>query len=160
MMKLQNIHLTQEIQKFIASVHSHNLKLTPQRLEIAQWVFESQNHFSVDDLLDSFRAKGEKISTSTVYRLIQILLDLELVIEHDFGKGKKYYEPTCKQDHHDHIICNLCGHISEFTDTELEELKTSIALKKGFKMTSHALNIYADCVQKDCTHKTNVAIKK
>ena len=148
------IDIKYEIEVFTKLVQQHNLKLTPQRLELAKWIFKTHTHFSVDDIIHSFYEQGEKVSPATVYRVIQMMLDLKLILEHDFGKGKKYYEHTTNHPHHDHIICNTCGQIYEFDDQLLEKRKSVVASKNGFTMTSHSLTIYGDCIKTDCTYKT------
>ncbi|MCS6984072.1 MAG: transcriptional repressor [Leptospiraceae bacterium] len=120
-------------------------KSTPQRDEIARWVFQTHDHFTVEDILEDFRKDGKKISQATCYRVIQMLLQLNLLIEHDFGRGVRFYEHTPGHPHHDHIICNECGQIFEFQSEELENLKESICQKNGFSMTRHNLSIYANC---------------
>ena len=131
----------------------HQLKITPQRLKLAEWIFKVHEHFTVDDIIDSLKNEGEKVSTATAYRMIQMMQDLGLLLKHDFGKGQSYYESTPGHPHHDHIICNDCGKIVEFCEEELEKLKTKIAFKNKFNMTFHSLHIYGDCLRKNCPHK-------
>ncbi len=124
-------------------------KSTPQRDEIARWVFTTHDHFTVDDIINNFRNRGKKISTATAYRVVQMMLELNLLEEHDFGRGTKYYEHTPGHEHHDHIICNDCGQIFEFANQQMEKLKDEIARQMGFAMTKHTLSIYGNCTR--CT---------
>lgn len=123
----------------------HQYKSTPQRDEIADWIFRTHEHFTVEDLIASFRQQGKKVSQATAYRVIQMMLDLKLIEEHDFGKDYKFYEHTPGHEHHDHIVCIDCGKIIEFADPSLESLKEKITLKNGFRMKEHHLTIYAEC---------------
>lgn len=121
------------------------LKTTRQRDEIAEFIFNQQGHFNIEELIDLFKATGKKVSTATTYRVIQMLVDLELVNELDFGTGSKYYEHDLNQQHHDHLICDSCGIIIEFYDVKLEKLKEKIADDHKFKMKSHSLHIFGIC---------------
>lgn len=123
------------------------LKTTPQRDELAGWIFQTHEHFTVEDIINAFREKGQKIAQATAYRVVQMMLELGLLLEHDFGKGYKYYEHTPGHEHHDHIICEDCGKILEFSDPELEALKQKITASHGFVMKKHYLNIYASCTR-------------
>lgn len=125
-----------------------SLKSTPQRDELAEWMFRVHDHFTVEDVIESFRSRRKKVSPATVYRVIQMMLDLNLLIEHDFGKGSKYYEHTPGHPHHDHLICTGCNKIIEFTNEKLEALKKDIADSHGFKMENHVLQIFGIC--KEC----------
>lgn len=140
-------NITREMSLLKERMHQHQYKSTPQRDEIADWIFRTHEHFTVEDLIASFREKGKKVSQATAYRVIQMMLDLKLIEEHDFGKDYKFYEHTPGHDHHDHIVCIDCGKIIEFSEPELEALKEKITLKSGFRMRKHHLTIYADCTK-------------
>ena len=146
--KDNKIDVSDEMKLFKRRMTENGLKSTPQREELAIWIFQMHEHFTVDEIIASFREKGKRVSSATVYRVIQMMLELGMVIEHDFGKGYKHYEHTPGHPHHDHFICNECGKISEFSDMALEELKHKIAEENHFKMTSHSLQIFGYC--KEC----------
>lgn len=140
-------NVTREMSLLKERMQKSQFKSTPQRDEIAEWVFKTHDHFTVEDLITDFRGKGKKVSQATAYRVIQMMLQLKLIEEHDFGKDYKFYEHTPGHEHHDHIICIDCGKIIEFSDPTLEALKEKITLKNGFKMREHHLTIYAECTR-------------
>lgn len=142
-------NVTHEMSLLKERMQKSQFKSTPQRDEIAEWVFKTHDHFTVEDLIVDFRNKGKKVSQATAYRVIQMMLQLKLIEEHDFGKDYKFYEHTPGHEHHDHIICIDCGKIIEFSDPTLEALKEKITLQNGFKMREHHLTIYAECTR--CT---------
>ena len=151
----EKISVDMEMSLFETLLQKYKLKSTPQRLELAKWVFKVHEHFTIDEMIYSFAEKKVKVSVATAYRFLQIMKDLNLLIEHDFGTGQKYYEHTTNHPHHEHIICNDCYKIIEFENQELEQLKNDIALEHGFKMRSHSLIIKADCIKENCTYKKN-----
>ena len=157
-MQPEKINIDKEMNLFHSRLKEKSLKITSQRNELAKWIFQVHEHFTVDDVVESFRKVGKKISVATVYRIVETMLDLNLLIEHDFGKGQKYYEHTPGHEHHDHMICNQCGKIIEFVDENLEALKDAIARSHGFKMESHALRIFGLCDTCQAKNKSNLAI--
>ena len=157
-MQPEKINIDKEMNLFHSRLKEKNLKITSQRNELAKWIFQVHEHFTVDDVVESFRRVGKKISVATVYRIVETMLDLNLLIEHDFGKGQKYYEHTPGHEHHDHMICNQCGKIIEFVDENLEALKDEIARNNGFKMESHALHIFGLCDTCQAKNKSNLTI--
>ncbi|MDZ4727938.1 MAG: Fur family transcriptional regulator [Leptospira sp.] len=125
------------------------LKITNQRLLVAEKIFSSHNHFTAEGLLDELKDNKDKISKATIYRILSIMVEAGLLEEHDFGKDYKYYEHIIGHEHHDHIICVQCGRIVEFIDDQIEDLQKNAAAKNGFKITGHSLNIYAICQNVD-----------
>ena len=53
-----------------------------------------------------------------------------------------------EQHHHDHVICDRCGRIVEFSDDDLERLQEDIATRLGFVLARHRLELYGIC--RDC----------
>jgi Fur family ferric uptake transcriptional regulator len=121
------------------------LKITNQRLLVAEKIFSSHNHFTAEGLLDELKDNKDRISKATIYRILSIMVEAGLLAEHDFGKDYKYYEHIIGHAHHDHIICIQCGRIVEFIDDQIEDLQKSAAQKNGFNIVGHSLNIYATC---------------
>ncbi len=122
-----------------------SLKITNQRLLVAEKIFSSHNHFTAEGLLDELKDSKDRISKATIYRILSIMVEAGLLEEHDFGKDYKYYEHIIGHEHHDHIICVQCGRIVEFMDEQIEILQKNAATKNGFSITGHSLNIYAVC---------------
>ena len=46
------------------------------------------------------------------------------------------------EDHHDHLIDLKSGEVIEFTSSEIERLQEEIALKLGFRLVDHRLELY------------------
>ena len=153
MPKPETIDVSKELNILKKLMEEHRFKITPQRIKLAEWMFKVHEHFTIDDIIESFKSKGERVSIATAYRMIQMMQDLGLLLKHDFGKGQSYYEHTPGHPHHDHIICNDCGSIVEFCEEELENLKREIAYKHNFNMIFHSLHIYGDCLKKNCSNK-------
>lgn len=87
-----------------------------------------------------------KVNKTTVYRQIEKLVNNGVILEVEFGDGKKRYELR-SLDHHHHLICNKCGKLE---DIELDEqiVLNEVAKKSDFKVESHSLEFFGLCV--DC----------
>jgi Fur family ferric uptake transcriptional regulator len=122
------------------------LPVTKQRESIAQVVFSSAAHLSVDEVEVRLREEGAKIGKATIYRTLDLLVRARLVVEHDFGEGFKRYEHRFGQESvNEHLICLECGKVLGFQSWEVEEVKASITQKHGFRPTRHKLEIYGLC---------------
>ncbi|TGL75524.1 transcriptional repressor [Leptospira jelokensis] len=156
---MQNDPISQEDTKkemlaFEEYLKENGLKITNQRLLVAQKIFSSHNHFTAEGLLDELKDNKDRISKATIYRILAIMVEAGLLEEHDFGKDYKYYEHIIGHEHHDHIICMQCGRIVEFIDERIEELQNKAARENGFTITGHSLNIFGNCSNfANCEHK-------
>ena len=130
-------------------LRDHGLPVTRQRETIAQVVFESLEHLSVEEIEGRLRAGGNRIGKATVYRTLDLLVRSRLVVEHDFGEGFKRYEHRLSQEPvHEHLICLECGKVIEFQSWKVQEVQSRITSQHGFLASRHKLEIYGLC--KEC----------
>ena len=123
------------------------LPITHQREVVADIVFGSEGHLSVDDIERSLRERKERIGKATVYRTLDLLVRSRLVDEHDFGEGFKRYEHRLSSHPgHEHLICLECGNVTEFESTELFGVETRVRQEHGFVPVRRRLEIYGLCV--------------
>ena len=142
-----------EMEIFEDLLKKDGLKVTAQRLLVAEKIFSLHSHFTAESLSDMFKDKRDEISKATIYRILSIMVKANLLIENDFGKDYKYYEHIIGHEHHDHIICMDCNRIVEFFEPKIEELQEKIAEINNFTIKGHSLNIYANCKKgSSCEH--------
>ena len=134
---------------FRAALQEQGLPLTHQRETIARVLFESARHLSADDISSRLRERGEHIGKATIYRTLNLLVEVGLATEHDFDEGFKRYETRAGPPRHDHLICTSCGRVMEFHREELEALQEEVALARGFRPLTRQLKIYGLCAECD-----------
>src|SRR5712664_4033658 len=133
-------------QKFVAFLGTKNLRLTSQRQVIIDTVFDTDQHFTAEELLAWSRRRDKSVSRATVYRTLPLLTESGLVREMDFGKDHKVYDPNyAEHPHHNHIICQDCEKIVEFDSEKIEKLENEISHRLGFSVKAHRLQITASC---------------
>lgn len=130
-------------------LRDQGLPVTQQRESIAEVVFGSPDHLSVDEIEAVLRQRGERIGKATIYRTLEMLVRSGLVAEHDFGEGFKRYEHLFGQlPMHEHLICTECNKVTEIDDEELLRLHEEVARQHGFQPMRYRLEIYGLCA--DC----------
>ena len=132
--------------KFIDFLEEKNLRITDQRRIIIDIVFDTEEHFTADQLLEWARQRDRSVSRATVYRTLPLLTESNLVHEMDFGKPYKIYDPNYS-DHpnHNHLICENCEKIGEFDSEQIDSIETEIGQQLGFTVKSQKLQLSATC---------------
>ncbi len=134
------------IRLFGRYLREQGLPVTQQREAVAQVVFASTAHLSVEDIERLLRDEGERIGKATIYRTLDLLVKSKLVEEHDFGEGFKRYEHRLsRQPVHEHLICLECGSVTEFRSEEVRLVEKRVAQEHHFRPTRHRLEIYGLC---------------
>ena len=119
-------------------------RLTPQRMMILSAIENSHDHISADEIYARVRAKYPHINISTVYRTLELLNELRLVTETDFGEGRVRYHPADKGRHH-HLVCQECGAIIDLGESVLSSLKSALLQEYKFDADLKHLAIFGRC---------------
>lgn len=129
------------------------LKATLPRLRILE-LFEksSVRHLSAEDVYRILLNEGTDTGLATIYRVLTQFEQAGLLMRHHFETGKAVFELN-RGEHHDHLVCIQCGHVEEFYDAEIEKRQIKVAEARGFKIHDHSLQLYADCVRRNCPNK-------
>jgi Fur family transcriptional regulator, ferric uptake regulator len=129
-------------------LRERGLPITGQREAVADVVFTSPEHLSVEDIEAQLKQRGERIGKATIYRTMEILVRSGLVEEHDFGEGFKRYEHLFGvQPIHEHLICTNCGSVTEFQSPEVVRIRDQAAAEHGFQPARHRLEVYGICAR-------------
>ena len=126
------------------------LKVTLPRLKILEILeANAQRHMSAEDVYRDLLDSHAEIGLATVYRVLTQFESAGLVRRHNFESGSAVFELD-DGGHHDHIICQQCGHVEEFLDRTIEERQEKAAAAHGFSVADHSLVIYGNCMRENC----------
>ena len=145
-------------EEFKEMLTAKGLKLTNQRLIVLKVLDKHRDiHMAAEDIYKLVKAECPDIGLATVYRTVQLLLEMQLVDRINLDDGCVRYEighrvdGESKHTHH-HLICKDCGKVLSFNDDLLEELENHIEKMTGFRVLDHELKFYGQC--KDCAEKS------
>jgi Fur family transcriptional regulator, ferric uptake regulator len=133
------------LDRFRRHLREHHQPVTRQRDLVAQVVFLSQEHLSVEEIRRRLKQQGQRVGTATVYRTLDLLVESGLARAHEFGEGFRRYEPMTAQADHEHLICERCGRVIEFANERLERMLPVLADEHGFQHQRHRVEIYGVC---------------
>jgi Fur family ferric uptake transcriptional regulator len=121
-------------------------RLTPQRLMIVSAIENSEAHISAEEIYAQVVAKYLHVNISTVYRTLELLKELGLVTETNFGEGRVRYHPAGKGHHH-HLVCTECGKVIDLDESILSSLQGMLLGKYKFSADLKHLAIFGRCAK-------------
>jgi len=124
---------------------SQGLKSTRQRELILEEFLRAGAHLSTEELYLRLRRKNSGIGYATVHRTLKLFAECGIAEQRHFGDGQARYEAIGHDEHHDHLICLVCGQIVEFEDPRIEQLQEEVAGEHGFRIERHRLELYGHC---------------
>ncbi|KUK11464.1 MAG: Ferric uptake regulator, Fur family [Clostridia bacterium 41_269] len=130
-----------------SKLKNENYKITPQREIIIHILLNNEDkHLSAEEIYDMAKKINPDVGMTTIYRTLDLLVELGVLQKLEFGDGRTRYELNNEDmHHHHHLICLKCGEVQEFEQDLLEALEEKILEKKDFLIVDHKLKFYGIC---------------
>ncbi len=140
-------------QRYLDYLKEKNLRQTSERLSIFEEVYDTADHFDADELYLKLTERDVAVSRATVYNTLELLVECNLVVRHQFGNKQSKYERSYSFWQHDHLICLDCNELFEFCDPRIQSIRDMVAEIFEFEISHHSLNMYGHCKKVDCEKK-------
>ncbi len=102
----------------------------------------------IEDALRRSRRGQRPVGRASIYRVLELLHNHDLVNRLDLGDGIARYEPIDpgdEQRHHHHLVCDQCGKLVAFEDPGLERSIDQLSDRLGFRTTNHEVTLRGNC---------------
>jgi Fur family ferric uptake transcriptional regulator len=111
-------------------------------------------HRTAEEIYEVVRIQYPSVNLSTIYRNLDLGVELGLVTETDLGGGTRRFELVRAGRHH-HLICQRCGAIAELADDLLEPLRVALQERYGFLARMDHFAIFGTCARCRATRHTS-----
>ncbi|MGI9455948.1 MAG: Fur family transcriptional regulator [Aeoliella sp.] len=140
-------------ERFVEYLQSKGKRVTQQRLQLVDHIFQGHDHFDADELVATIgHLKDQGVSRATIYRALDELVEAGLLRAMNLA-GRRVYEHDYGYPQHDHLHCKHCDKLIEFHSEELQTIREAVAREHSFRVTGHRLIITGVCG--DCGRKQN-----
>jgi Fur family transcriptional regulator, peroxide stress response regulator len=96
------------------------LKITPQRIAIYEAVVTLNNHPTAEKIIDYIRTNHPNIAVGTVYKVLDSLLENNLLKKVKNDKDIMRYDAVVRKHHH--LYCSDSDRIEDYEDENLDKL--------------------------------------
>jgi Fur family transcriptional regulator, peroxide stress response regulator len=127
---------------FREKLKEKGLKVTPQRVAIYEAIVSLNNHPTADNVIEYIKANHPNISVGTVYKVLDSLVENELLKKVKTERDIMRYDAVLSNHHH--LYCAETDRIEDFEDEKLSELISEYFAKnkiKNFKVQDIKLQI-------------------
>lgn len=120
------------------------IRMTKQRQVILEELCKVTSHPTADEMYQVIRKRLPKISLGTVYRNLEILSDLGMVLKLDVGGTQKRFDGNVNPHHH--VRCSGCGCVADLMDMPVDNSLNSLAQSMtDFTIERHSLEFIGTC---------------
>lgn len=126
------------------SLHQADRRLTRAREVVLEVVRSANRHLTPAEILDRAKDKYPRLGLATVYRTLDLLVELGYIQRIHLEESCHSYAPMGRPHGH-HLVCSSCGRAVEFVDCDLEPLIKSMRAKTGYAIDVHVLELMGRC---------------
>jgi len=137
-----------------ATLREQGYRLTPQRNLIWEVLRDAGRHMTAEEVAAEVRRTLPDVNVSTVYRTLELLVSLDLVVETRLEGSRCYYEVSPEPTHH-HFVCTQCGAVGHFSDELLAPVHEELGERQAFAVSQIQVTAFGLC--RDCQAAADVA---
>ena len=135
------------MEEFKRLIRQRGFRVTPQRKAILQAVVDGKGHSSIEEVYRRVHERTPDINLATVYRTLNFLCELRLLVAADLGGKNWVFELAGEKPHH-HLVCRKCGKVVRIEQDEVQALIDQIHQQRGFVIDMDHMALFGLC--KDC----------
>lgn len=137
------------IEHFVAACRRHGLPVTTQRRAVLEEILGRADHPTADQIYDTLKVRLHGLSRTTVYRILETLVALKLVVKICHPGSAARFDPRMRR--HDHLVCSECERIIDIQDPRLDGVPWPDVRRFGFEITEYHIHFRGRCA--DCIRK-------
>ncbi len=115
-------------------LQARRIPITPERRSLIERLASVSDHFDAEELYVTLRVEGLPVSRATLYRTLDLLVDVGYLRRFTLERGKARYEKLeGNEPLHGHLYCTACGAVVDFPVPTLEAWRRKAWEDYGFK---------------------------
>jgi Fe2+ or Zn2+ uptake regulation protein len=124
-------------------VRKHGGRITSSRRLLLRALFDSKGHRTAEDLAAEVQEQAPDIHLSTIYRNLDELERLGVIVHAHLGHGPATYHLASSA--HGHFVCEECGQMIEAPDALFGGLAKAAKAQFGFTIDPHHFAMLGRC---------------
>ncbi len=129
----------------LEALRSQGRRLTPQRQLVYGALLDHPGHATADDLFAGLARRLPGIQRTTVYRTLDLLVEVGLARTVRLGRSTSYEPVREGVESHQHLVCDQCGSTADVGLPALFDRVRSAAEAVGYQVSRIDLVAHGTC---------------
>lgn len=134
------------LERILGALRADGGRITPARRALVAAIVDAPSHVTADDLAEAVQRSHPDVHQSTIYRTLDALEELGIVDHVHLGHGRAVYHLA--DDPHQHLVCEVCGHVIEVPDDAFADLAARLHRDHRFTLRPNHFAVLGRCA--DC----------
>jgi Fe2+ or Zn2+ uptake regulation protein len=131
------------VEDVLALVRERGGRVTSARRLVLDAIFKAKGHQTAEEVASVVQKRAPDIHLSTIYRNLEDLQELGIVVHAHLGHGPSTYHLATTA--HGHFVCEVCGIVIEAPDDFFANLSQSTRSRFGFEIDPHHFAMLGRC---------------
>src|SRR5207237_10064703 len=131
------------VEELVAQLREEGARVTTARRLVLTVLVEGSQHPTAEELLATVRARAPDVHASTVYRNLEELERLGVVVHTHLGHGPATYHLASEA--HGHLVCESCGATLEAPRDLFEDMAQGAKRRLGFVLRPYHFAVLGLC---------------
>jgi len=132
----------QQLEEIVSSLRKGGFRITPQRIAIVDYVMNSDEHPSAEQVHKFVQKKYPMVSLSTVYKTLDLMSEKRLVNEIEVN-GQSRFDANTGQ--HVNLVCINCGKIEDLDEESIKDIQNRVARRSKYMIIRGSFDFYGYC---------------
>jgi Fur family ferric uptake transcriptional regulator len=116
------------------------------RSALLRLLAEESCALTVPEIEASLSRAGRAVSRASIYRNLEQLVELGLVVRlARSGMMARYERADTGSGHHHHLFCERCGAVAPFADGALERAISALCRRLPYAVSGHEIQLWGTC---------------
>lgn len=148
-------HLAVSVEEVLALVRSRGGRVSAARRTILEVLFEADDHMSAEELASAVQGRLPNVHMSTVYRNLEDLETLGVLVHSHLGHGPATYQIAAFA--HAHLVCESCGQVFEAPEVLFSAFARKAKRELGFTIDPRHFAVLGRCAS--CTESAAAGVR-
>jgi Fur family ferric uptake transcriptional regulator len=134
---------TDQVEEVLDLLRAKGGRVTTARRQLLEALFEASTHATAEDLAATVHARSPDVHLSTIYRNLDELERLGVIVHTHLGHGPASYHLASAP--HGHLVCEVCGVTIEAPPEVFAELGVNARRRFGFVIDPRHFAVLGRC---------------
>jgi Fur family ferric uptake transcriptional regulator len=131
------------VDEILGAIRASGGRITATKRALIAVLSASSDHLTAEDLTEAIQRDAPDASPSTIYRNLEELEQLGIVVHAHLGRSAAVYHLAGPV--HGHLLCSRCGLTIEVPSSTFESLVHTVRRQYDFDVDRHHLAISGRC---------------
>jgi Fur family ferric uptake transcriptional regulator len=127
----------------LSTIRASSHRVTLAKRTVIEVLVNAEEHMTAEMITNDVQARRPEVSPSTVYRILEELEELNVVVHSHLGQAAAVYHLTGAV--HGHLTCEVCKTTFEISAAHFDALSRDLLRSYGFQLDRHHVALSGTC---------------